>query len=100
MESPISWQGKSLLNEIKKDRAFFFCPYSEFLFGTRNKNWKLIFNASNNSFELYDLSTDPNETTNLASKYPDKVREEYVYISAWVQMHDKIMKNHFSNLTY
>ena len=41
-------------------------------FGFRNGNWKLV---NRKVPELYDLSVDPGETTNLATEYPDKVQE-------------------------
>lgn len=44
--------------------------------GIRQGNWKLIKVATlPGKTELYDLSKDPSETTNLADKYPDVVKE-------------------------
>ena len=40
----------------------------------RDGNWKLLVNADSTQTELYDLSKDPNETTNLAET--DKVRAQ------------------------
>ena len=37
-------------------------------FSIRTSNWKLIYNEYNNSKELYDLKSDPNENTNLIEK--------------------------------
>lgn len=34
----------------------------------RTSNWKLIYNTHNNTKELYDLKTDPNENNNLIGK--------------------------------
>ena len=34
----------------------------------RTTNWKLIYNSHNNTKELYDLNTDPNENNNLIEK--------------------------------
>ena len=34
----------------------------------RTTNWKLIYNSHNNSKELYDLKTDPDENNNLIGK--------------------------------
>lgn len=39
----------------------------------RQGNWKLIYNMRDGSRELYNLQSDVGETTNLASKFPDKV---------------------------
>ncbi|MEO7293392.1 MAG: sulfatase-like hydrolase/transferase, partial [Ginsengibacter sp.] len=39
------WQGKSLFSPLQHDRAFFICPYSYFLLGSRSAKWKYIYNA-------------------------------------------------------
>ncbi len=42
----------------------------------RSGRWKAISNASLlDDMELYDMDKDPGETQNLASQYPEKVRE-------------------------
>lgn len=41
----------------------------------RDGNWKLIEFYWKKGFELYDLSKDPGEQTNLAEKMPEKVAE-------------------------
>lgn len=93
MKSPTEWQGRSLLNNQPKDRAFFFGPYADFLFGTRYGNWKYIYNASTTNSELYDLSKDPKETTNLAAENKALVDSQYQYLAAWIQFHTKKMNS-------
>ncbi len=94
---PRDWQGRSLFDADPKDQTFFFSPFSDFLFGTRKGNWKLIFNANTNAFELYDLSKDPEETTNLADNFPDIVSKEYQRIAAWVRYQNEKMKTWTAN---
>jgi len=36
----------------------------------RTPEWKLIWSLKENSLELYNLKTDPHETTNVVAKYP------------------------------
>jgi arylsulfatase A-like enzyme len=36
--------------------------------------WKLIYRVSDNVFELYDLSKDPNEMKNVAPKHPEVLK--------------------------
>ncbi len=38
-------------------------------------DWKLIHWMENDSIELFDLTTDPGEKTNLAAQHPDRVKE-------------------------
>jgi arylsulfatase A-like enzyme len=37
----------------------------------RDGKWKLIFNRTSNKFELFDVESDPTETKNLHSEYPE-----------------------------
>ena len=42
---------------------------------TRKGDWKLIYYHENQSFELFNLTEDIGEITNLAEKEPEKLRE-------------------------
>ena len=50
-------------------------------------DWKLLLHHGGNvpgkDAELYDLSKDPAEETNLAAKHPDKVKELRKQVGAW-----------------
>jgi arylsulfatase I/J len=49
--------------------------------GVRKGNWKLVWTTLlPPRVELFDLSNDPSESTNLADQNPDKVKE----LQAWV----------------
>lgn len=96
MKTADEWQGRSLLSNIRKNRTFFFSPYSDFLFGTRYNNWKLIYNASIHEFELYDLEKDPLEQRNLSEDHPEIVQLQYNYIAAWVQMQDSVINKYIN----
>lgn len=41
----------------------------------RKGDWKLIVHYEDNSIELFNLKTDPQETTNISEKNPEKVTE-------------------------
>lgn len=83
---PKGIDGLSFVNALtgkKKQKAHDFL-YWEFheqggKQAVRQGKWKgVLLNAIDNQngpLELYDLSVDPAETTNLASKYPDKAKE-------------------------
>jgi phosphoglycerol transferase MdoB-like AlkP superfamily enzyme len=89
---PLKWQGRDLLN-THSNEAFFFAPWSDYLFGYRKDNMKYIFNESQNTVEIYDLCTDPNEKINL---FHDGMKDEIVDVrnrmAAWVQFQDKFVK--------
>jgi arylsulfatase A-like enzyme len=50
--------------------------------------WKLVA-ADGEAWELYDLSTDRTETTNLADEHPDQVRE---LEQIWQQQYDRCVE--------
>ena len=59
------------------------CVYCQFCFPSflhyycaiRKRDWKLIYNMRDTSFELYNLKNDIQESHNLAVHYSDKVKE-------------------------
>lgn len=51
----------------------------------RSKNWKLVMTAPKMKAELYDLSSDIGETTNLASQHPELVKELSDKVKNWLQ---------------
>lgn len=83
--APGSWQGRSLFSSDRAGRVYFFAPWSDFLFGYREGDWKLIFNATTNRVEVYDLKSDPFEVNNLASAHPQFVTRGQQHLAAWVQ---------------
>lgn len=91
-EVPHLWQGRNLL-ATNAHEMFFFAPWSDYLFGYRNKNLKYIFNETRNTLEVYDVMADPGELVNLAQS----IEEEQVdfarnRIAAWVQYQDRFIK--------
>lgn len=47
----------------------------------RRDNYKLLINSDRTCLELYDVKKDPNETTNIAKKYPtlcEKLSDEVI----------------------
>ncbi len=90
-ETPKGLDGISFVNALtgkKKQQPHDFL-YWEFheqggKQAVRQGQWKaVLLNAIKNPegpVELYDLSKDPGETTNVAAKYPDKAKELLEYI--------------------
>lgn len=92
VEIPQKWQGRDLLR-TNSNEAFFFAPWSDYLFGYRKDNMKFIFNETRNTVEVYDLSSDSNENSNL---FQPRMKEEVANarnrVAAWVQYQDKFIK--------
>lgn len=49
----------------------------------RDGNWKLLVHRDGSRAELFDLSIDPNETTNLAKDQPDRAKQMAERVIAW-----------------
>jgi arylsulfatase A-like enzyme len=85
LQKPKEWQGKSLFDTTKNGRTFFISPYTDLILGTRNKNWKYIYDADTKQNELYNLATDPKELFNVSDRYPEVVKKEHEILIGWVQ---------------
>ncbi len=83
--SPSPWEGTSLLSKGKDSRCFFFAPWSDFLFGYREGDYKYIFNASKNETEIYNIREDPFESNNLISEKQHEKMVHHQKLAAWAQ---------------
>lgn len=95
--APDRWQGQSLFSTKRSGRTYFFSVWSDYLFGYREADEKFIFNATKSSYELYDLSSDPYEATNLAESRPQALQEGREILAAWIQYHDGYMQSLLAN---
>ncbi len=60
-------------------------PYEANIFCVRNRQWKMIYNSTTKTRELYDLVADPQESKNIAGTKPEvetplfeKIRRRYL----------------------
>lgn len=88
--SPGTWQGRDLFTGGHY-KTYFFCPWSDYLFGYREGSKKYIYNASQDLTEIYDLDKDPLETRNLVTEEETAVSHQK--LAAWIQYQDKFMKS-------
>lgn len=96
-KSPDLWEGESLFNKTKSSRVFFFAPWSDFLFGFREGDFKYIYNATKNETEIYNLKTDPYEQDNISGKNLDKIVSSHQKMAGWAQYVNKSTETLFSN---
>jgi arylsulfatase A-like enzyme len=83
--APQAWQGTSLFTHPKNARTYFIAPWSDYLFGYREGNFKYIYNATRNETEIYDLAADPLETKNIAARNQEAVQKSHLRLAAWTQ---------------
>ncbi|MFN2427151.1 MAG: sulfatase, partial [Candidatus Binatia bacterium] len=82
VEAPEAWQGRDLFSDAEAPQAIFQEEDHEGnqLFSIRTNRWKMIVANKNNprglpELELFDVTTDPGETKNLAEANPDVVKQ-------------------------
>ena len=87
LPSDIIYDGKNFLPAIQgkleeplhKD---LFWDGAENRWAVREGKWKLVFDKKA-VLELYDMSTDQSESTNLASQYPEKINDLKLKYETW-----------------
>lgn len=58
---------------------------SDYNSAMRMGNWKLIVNSLDKTIELYDLTADPSETTNIAESHTKKLQQLNKMLEAWAK---------------
>jgi arylsulfatase A-like enzyme len=86
---PARWQGRSLFDPERSERVYFFAPFSSVFFGVLDGSRKLIFNATANTAELYDLARDPGELENLAPGAAGEVSAGRQRLTAWARYQEQ-----------
>ena len=90
--------GKGTGTKIPRRRPIFWqygAPYAKLMPGNkkfvspslavRDGRWKLLANPDGSSFQLFDLTADPGETTNLAEAHPKTVESLWRAIQGWTR---------------
>jgi arylsulfatase A-like enzyme len=77
------WEGRSLLAKSRSPRAYFYAANDDYLLGVREDHFKYIFNATRGKEELYDLTADPDEQTNVAAQHPQRCKVLRQRLAAW-----------------
>jgi arylsulfatase A-like enzyme len=89
--SDLSFEGKSLVPQIfygkeEPDRAVFSeTNYPNPLRAAVTTRWKLIYNMKGNFHELYDLTKDPLEKANVASREKEGMALMKPILDAWLE---------------
>ncbi|MFC2154256.1 sulfatase, partial [Candidatus Altiarchaeota archaeon] len=84
-------QGRSLLQE-RENKTIFFVSGEGLVTGLREGRYKFIHNSYNRRKELFDLENDPEESTNLAYLYPEKIREYDALLSSFKAAQNTLLK--------
>jgi arylsulfatase A-like enzyme len=82
LEAPKAYQGASLLGSAERS-ALFFTDYSLPLAGAREGRWKVVLELGSWRTRLFDLERDPEERTNLAANFPERVADWSRRLREW-----------------
>jgi lipoteichoic acid synthase len=91
---PEQWQGDVLFTNNKEKAAYFFAPWADQWFGVREGAYKLLFNATLNEFELYNIEKDPFEEKNLYNANDEIAKSLKGKLSGWVKYQNDFMKKY------
>jgi arylsulfatase A-like enzyme len=79
------WQGRSLFDGTRTQRAYFYVADDQFTLGLREGPWKYIINLREGADELYNLEQDPDEQNNLAANESTRTARMRERLAAWTE---------------
>ena len=92
--APAIYPGSSVLS-IPRDRALFFSCFHENKCVGRLAGWqKFIYHYDDRPDELFDLSTDPGEKTNLAGAIGEDLQQRRAELRQWRASLDETYRRH------
>jgi arylsulfatase A-like enzyme len=83
------WQGRSLLGEDRRERCVYFYSH-ESAIGLRAGKYKYVWNYSDQRELLFDIESDPKESTNLAADNPGLCAEWQRRVKAWANAQTRL----------
>lgn len=78
------WQGHSLFDPERPDRAYFFAALGDLLFGVRDGSRKYVYDAARGRESVFDVRQDPDETTDLSAEDPGFALRQRRRVAAWI----------------
>jgi arylsulfatase A-like enzyme len=94
VKPPDEWQGHSLFDPARPERAFFMATAGGNVFGLREADWKYMYDVTSGNESLFNLATDPKELRNLSGSEPGRAREMRERVAAWVTFEDAYLWGH------
>lgn len=85
---PGEWQGHSLFDPARPERAYFMAIAGGNIFGVRDGDWKYLYDVTSGRELLFDLATDPKELKDVSAKEPARAKELRERVAAWVSFED------------
>ena len=91
IEPDAEWQGHSLFDPARPNRAYFMAIAGGDVFGVREGDWKYVYDVTSGSESLYNLRLDPQEQHNFAVGEPERCAELRRRVAAWLEFQDAFL---------
>ncbi|HEV3410328.1 MAG TPA: sulfatase [Chthoniobacterales bacterium] len=85
------WQGHSLFDPAKPNRAYFMAIAGGDVFGVREGAWKYIYDVTSGRESLFNLASDQDERRNLSAIEPSRAVDLRKRVAAWVTFEDAFL---------
>jgi arylsulfatase A-like enzyme len=96
---PGGWQGTSLFDDARPERAYFLTGLGEYQFGVREGPYKYVYSATFGKDHMYDITRDPEELVDVAASEPALCARQRRRIGAWIAYEDYLLKKTPIDLT-
>ena len=91
LEPEKEWQGHSLFDPARPDRAFFMAIAGGDVFGVRDGEWKYIYDVTSGHESLFQLGNDPEEQHDVVGNEPERAKRMRQRVAAWVTFEDAFL---------
>ena len=91
VEPAREWQGHSLFDPARPNRAYFMAIAGGSVFGVREENWKYIHDVSSGRESLFNLATDPDEQHDVRSNEEARAKRLRQRVAAWVAFEEAFL---------
>jgi glucan phosphoethanolaminetransferase (alkaline phosphatase superfamily) len=91
VEPDAEWQGHSLFDPAKPNRAYFLAIAGGDVFGVRDGDWKYFYDVTSARESLFNVRTDPLEQSDVVTRNPDRAHELRQRVAAWVTFEDAFL---------
>ncbi|HEX8616078.1 MAG TPA: sulfatase, partial [Thermoanaerobaculia bacterium] len=85
------WQGYSLFDPARQERAYFMAIAGGDIFGVREGDWKYIYDVTSARESLFNLRLDPDEQHDFAKGEPERAAQLRQRVAAWVEFEDAFL---------
>ncbi len=91
IEPDAQWQGHSLFDPAKPNRAFFMAIAGGDIFGVREGDWKYIYDVTSARESLFNLASDPTEQHDVLANETERAKNLRQRVAAWVTFEDAFL---------